>query len=305
MARAYPILAPIKELRHTLSELKLNALEVSGDGRNRTSLFPFASKTSRNQPSTTKFIFGPSKWLRSLIKPTSGYGLAYIDYSQQEVGIAAALSGDKLLQDAYQSGDSYLAFAVHADAVPSDATKATHSTVRDQYKQCMLATQYGMGEESLAVRIGKAPIDARHLLGAHRGLYARYWRWSDGALTTAQLNGVLCTRYGWPIHVTADTKERTLRNFPMQGNGAEMLRLAICYMTEAGIKVCAPVNGCGANPLSRQIRRSKWHENVANHHVAPALVVRWQLHTCARVTTAVVPGAHQVLLYVSHRNLIK
>ncbi len=28
----------------------------------------------------------------------------------------------------------------------------------------------------------------------------------------------------------------------MQGDGAEMLRLAICYMTEARIKVCAPVH---------------------------------------------------------------
>ena len=26
----------------------------------------------------------------------------------------------------------------------------------------------------------------------------------------------------------------------MQANGAEILRLACCYMTEAGIRVCAP-----------------------------------------------------------------
>ena len=28
----------------------------------------------------------------------------------------------------------------------------------------------------------------------------------------------------------------------MQANGAEILRLACCYMTEAGIRVCAPVH---------------------------------------------------------------
>jgi hypothetical protein len=33
-----------------------------------------------------------------------------------------------------------------------------------------------------------------------------------------------------------------LRNFPMQANGAEMLRLACCFTTEAGIKVCAPIH---------------------------------------------------------------
>src|SRR5262249_12621106 len=33
-----------------------------------------------------------------------------------------------------------------------------------------------------------------------------------------------------------------LRNFPMQGNGAEMMRLAACMLTESGITVCAPVH---------------------------------------------------------------
>ena len=35
---------------------------------------------------------------------------------------------------------------------------------------------------------------------------------------------------------------RSLRNFPMQANGAEMLRLACIYLTESGIRVCAPVH---------------------------------------------------------------
>ncbi|HJZ56349.1 MAG TPA: hypothetical protein VKE74_15395, partial [Gemmataceae bacterium] len=33
-----------------------------------------------------------------------------------------------------------------------------------------------------------------------------------------------------------------LRNFPMQGNGAEMMRLAACLATERGIGVCCPVH---------------------------------------------------------------
>ena len=32
------------------------------------------------------------------------------------------------------------------------------------------------------------------------------------------------------------------RNFPLQANGAEMLRLACCSLTEAGVRVCAPVH---------------------------------------------------------------
>ena len=58
-------------------------------------LSAFGDKTGRNQPSSNKFIFGSSVWLRSLIKPAEGWGIAYIDWSQQEFGIAAALSGDE------------------------------------------------------------------------------------------------------------------------------------------------------------------------------------------------------------------
>jgi DNA polymerase-1 len=118
MARAYPAVAPMHELRHALSEMRLNDLAVGHDGRNRTILSAFRSRTGRNQPSNTRYIFGPSVWLRSLIKPPPGHGVAYIDWSQQEIGIAAALSGDAALRSAYLTGDCYLAFAKRAGAVP-------------------------------------------------------------------------------------------------------------------------------------------------------------------------------------------
>jgi DNA polymerase I len=79
MARTYQKVAPMRELRSALSELRLNDLAVGHDGRNRTILSAFRSRTGRNQPSNTRFIFGPSVWLRSLIQPAPGYGIAYID----------------------------------------------------------------------------------------------------------------------------------------------------------------------------------------------------------------------------------
>ena len=149
MARAHPCLAPLQDLRASLSKLKLNDLAVGPDGRNRTLLSAFRSTTGRNQPSNAKFIFGPSVWLRALIKPKPGKALAYIDWSQQEFGIAAALSGDALMQKAYSSGDPYLEFAKQAGAAPADATKDSHGAVRERFKACVLAVQYGMGAEAL------------------------------------------------------------------------------------------------------------------------------------------------------------
>ncbi len=89
MAKRYPQLEPLKELRHTLSELRLEKLAVGPDHRNRTLLSPFGASSGRNTPATDKFIFGPSVWLRGLIKPPEGRALAYIDWKSQEVYIAA------------------------------------------------------------------------------------------------------------------------------------------------------------------------------------------------------------------------
>lgn len=36
--------------------------------------------------------------------------------------------------------------------------------------------------------------------------------------------------------------DRSLLNFPMQANGAEMMRLAACMATEAGLRICAPIH---------------------------------------------------------------
>lgn len=241
-ARAHPEVAPLRELRSTLSELRLNDLAVGRDGRNRCLLSAFQARTGRNQPSNSKYIFGPSVWLRGLIKPPPGHGVAYIDWSQQEFGIAAALSGDTNMIAAYQSGDPYLAFAKQAGAVPADATKQSHPAQRDLFKACVLAVQYGMGPEALAARIGQPPVVARDLLRAHRETYRAFWRWSDAAVDHAMSKSSLHTVFGWTIHVGAESNPRSLRNFPMQGNGAEMLRLACCLATERKIEVCAPVH---------------------------------------------------------------
>jgi len=245
-AKSQPLIAPIRELRHALSEMKLNSLAVGSDGRNRTMLSPFGTVTARNAPSTTKFIFGPSVWLRGLIKPEPGHGLAYIDWSQQEFAVAAALSGDKAMMESYASGDPYLAFAKQAGAVPADGTKKTHEAERDLFKTCVLGVQYGMGEASLALRISgltKYPQStAKDLLAAHRRTYPAYWAWSQLNADHANMCGYLQSILGFHFYATNDTKLRTETNFPVQGNGSELLRLAACLVTEKGIEVCAPIH---------------------------------------------------------------
>ena len=240
-SKAYPEIEFLRQTRHTLGQLKLRRLTVGKDGRNRTLLSPFSAKTGRNQPSSASFIFGPAKWIRYLIKPKEGYGLAYIDYSQQEIGISAALSQDPHLIEAYNSSDPYLSFGKKVGLLPENATKASHFFEREKFKICFLASQYGMKENTFSKYAGISHNKAHQLLQYHRRIYKRYWEWSDQIVDTASLTGKLQTCYGWKIQ-TRSQKERSIRNFPMQAAGAEILRLACCLILDANIKICAPVH---------------------------------------------------------------
>jgi DNA polymerase I len=53
MAKIYPAVSPLRELRSSLADLRLNDLAVGHDGRNRTILSAFRARTGRNQPSNS------------------------------------------------------------------------------------------------------------------------------------------------------------------------------------------------------------------------------------------------------------
>ena len=249
----WPELRSLHELRATLSGMRLTGLEVGSDGRNRCLLSPFKAVTGRNQPSNTKSIFGPARWMRGLIKPPEGYGIAYIDFSSQEIGIAAALSGDQRMAEGYSQGDPYLAFAKAANLAPADANKTSHKEVRDRCKAIVLGVNYGMGPEAMALRAGITPAEAKELLRMHRETYRPFWRWIDKAVSSAMLTSEMQTVFGWRRRVGREANPRSLMNFPMQANGAEMMRIAAIAATEVGIEVCAPVHDAFliAAPLER------------------------------------------------------
>ena len=255
MARIYPAIKPLKDLRATLSDMRLSKLPVGRDGRNRTPLWPFSSRTGRNQPSNSKFIFGPAAWMRALIKPEPEFGLAYFDWEQQEIAIAARRSGDLAMQADYQSGDMYLAFGKKAGLIPQDATKASHGEQRECFKQCLLGIGYGLKERGLALKIKRSRFYARELIEAHRRAYPVHFRWSEQNVLQASL-GALIQRpqesvFRWPVHYGAGScsnsedgkfKPNAAMNFPMQSDGAEMMRIACCLAFEGGITLLALVH---------------------------------------------------------------
>jgi DNA polymerase family A len=242
MAKVYPQLAPLRELIYTLGQLRLKEIAVGADGRNRTDLWPFSARTGRNAPSSTGYVFGPSVWIRSLIKPAPGMAVAYIDWAAQEIGIAAALSGDHFLIDSIASGDPYMHFAVQAGLAPEGASKKTHPQVREICKQTLLGTQYGMGARTLAYRTGTSMLRAEALLALLARTYPIFTAWREATVDDAFLRNYVATNYGWRLHVIGNTRPTALKNFPMQAHGTHMLQVACCLAVERGVKVVAPVH---------------------------------------------------------------
>jgi DNA polymerase I len=249
----WPIISPLRELRHTIRQVNLDGLRVGSDGRSRTSLRPFSSVTGRNQPSTTSFAFGPAKWMRAFMQPDRDQGLAYIDFSSQEIGVAGGLAQDERLIAAYTGEDSYMAFAVQAGLVGTDATKHTHPDVRNACKAVVLGLNYGMRAPSIALQAGITVARARELIQLHKRTYLEFWRWSDDMVSSALLSRKMTTVFGWHRLLTPRDRITSIMNWPMQANGAEMMRLAAIAATEAGIGVCAPVHDAFliAAPLDR------------------------------------------------------
>jgi DNA polymerase-1 len=99
-----------------------------------------------------------------------------------------------------------------------------------------------MQAPSLALRTGLSTIEAAELLRRFAQTFPVFWAWAEHVADAGQLTGYLSTVFGWQLRTESILRPTTLRNFPMQANGAEMLRLACCLATERGIRVCAPVH---------------------------------------------------------------
>jgi hypothetical protein len=256
MAKLFPRLAPLHELRQTLKQLGRINFEIGQDGRNRVYLAPFRTKTSRNAPSNKGFIFGPSKAFRNLIRAPFGYGLASLDWSSQEIGVAAAIYHDDALWEACTSGegDPYLAFGKKIGRIAPDVTteqaKANPelNALRQAFKAVNLGILYGMSVFGLARRLQISEDEADTLMRQHRRLYPPFWKGALRAVDAAMLGEPLTTRLGWtlqyPVNSLAAASPRTAMNFPVQANAAEMMRYAAIRATEAGIAVCAPIHDC-------------------------------------------------------------
>ena len=231
-----PGIENLHALRDSLGVILRAKLPIGRDGRNRPSLFPFCTATGRN--AHAKSLYNAHASVRSFMMfPADRIGV-YLDWRSQEVGVAAAHSEDTQLIADYLGGDVYHGLAklcgLTDDPDPVRWKKADPE-VRQRMKPLQLGINYGMGVPSLAKGLDRHPLIASTIIERHKRTYPRFWEWRANRVQTAMLERRIETEFGWALHLSHAPNKRTLYNFPMQGNGAEMLRLAAWRLCEAGI----------------------------------------------------------------------
>ncbi len=231
-----PGIENLHALRDSLGVIVRAKLPIGRDGRNRPSLFPFGTATGRNAHS--KSLYNAHAGMRSfMVFPPDAIGV-YLDWRTQEIGIAAERSGDERLMHDYRDGDVYHALARMCgltDDPDPIRWKQQNPAMRDRMKPLQLAIGYGMGVPSLAKGLNRHPLIASAIIERHKQTYPRFWQWREEEVQRAMLERRIETVFGWPLYLSHSPNKRTLYNFPMQGNGAECLRLAATRLCEAGI----------------------------------------------------------------------
>jgi DNA polymerase-1 len=237
MYGAHPAIEGLHALRDSLGVIVRAKLPIGSDGRNRPSLFPFGTATGRN--AQARSLFNAHAGMRSFMLFAEDATAVYLDWRTQEVGVAAARSGDTALMESYLSGDIYHRLALMCGiTTDTDAKrwKKDNPEQRQMMKALQLGMSYGMGVRSLAKGLQRHRMIASEVIIRHKRQYPRYWEWREDMVQRAMLARKIESELdGWPLHLSTSPNKRTLFNFPMQSGGAEMLRLAADRLCDAGL----------------------------------------------------------------------
>ena len=184
--------------------LRLNDLTVGDDGRNRTPLWAFGSKTGRNQPSNSKFIFGPSVWLRGIDQAATGscrglHRLVLTGSRNRRRAIWRRGDDDRLSAPAIPTSLSGFAPASYRPAPPRRHIPKCATCSR---RACS-ASSTAWAPKTLAFRIGQPEIVARDSGARPQGSLPQVLEMADGAVDCTMHGRPLSTVFGWHVRVPA------------------------------------------------------------------------------------------------------
>jgi len=171
---------------------------------------------------------------KAFIPRNEDYVLLSADYSQIELRVAASMSGDPGMCEAFNAGkDIHTATAAKVYGVPeNEVTK----DMRYKAKSVNFGIIYGQGAFGLAENLNISRTEAKQLIDNYFKEYEGIKKFMDGQVNFAREHGYVKTLLGrkrWLRDITSSNAtvrsfaERNAINAPIQGSAADMIKVAM------------------------------------------------------------------------------
>jgi len=241
-AGLHPAIALLRASRRAsdlLADKLLSPDFVGEDGRIRADHRQLGTHTGRQTSRWPNFL-GLDRVLRPLVIPESGYGIGEVDWSQVEVGVAAAMYGDDELVRMFNAGDVYSAMAqlfFQDDLPEGDRTiagkdfKIKHKDLRNQMKSCTLGIIYGITPVGLSQTLGTTKAKAAALQKRFMAMFPHLQSALIIAAQCGAIRGYAFTisglkRYRAKSGDASHWERNWLTNHPVQGSAAVVFKAA-------------------------------------------------------------------------------
>ena len=245
LAHNNPIVADILGFRE-LTKLKSTYVDAlpeminSKTGRVHTSYAQAVAVTGRlssNHPNLQNIPIRSSRGReirKAFIPRAEGRILVSADYSQIELRIVAAISGDSNMCEAFKNGkDIHTATAARVFGVAEgEVTKE----MRYKAKSVNFGIIYGQGAFGLAENLGVSRTEAKGIIDNYKKEFSGITQYMEDTIQFAQKNGYVETLMGrkrWLKDISSSNftvrgfAERNAINSPIQGTAADMVKLAM------------------------------------------------------------------------------
>jgi DNA polymerase-1 len=177
---------------------------------------------------------------KAFIPRDENHVLVSADYSQIELRIVAAISGDENMCEAFTSGkDIHTATAAKVfNVAESEVTKE----MRYKAKSVNFGIIYGQGAFGLAENLGISRTEAKEIIDNYKKQFPKIQQYMDNTIAYAKENGYVQTLMGrkrWLKDINSANftirgfAERNAINSPIQGTAADMIKLAMIRIHEA------------------------------------------------------------------------
>jgi DNA polymerase I len=171
---------------------------------------------------------------KAFVPRDENYVLVSADYSQIELRVVAAISGDVNMCDAFRNGiDIHTATAAKVFGV--DVQEVTKE-MRYKAKSVNFGIIYGQGAFGLAENLSISRTEAKEIIDSYKKEFQNIQKYMDDTIAFAKENGYVETIMGrkrWLKDITSANftvrgfAERNAINSPIQGTAADMVKLAM------------------------------------------------------------------------------